>query len=81
MMLIILVILVASIILNPYMMRREARRRQYEHERRMKRFERLMTMLQMPNSDKEAQVSNLRGEAANWKQQVIKRNYPDSYRD
>jgi hypothetical protein len=52
MILIILVILVAATILNSYLMRREAIRREYEHERRQERFESLMNLLQKPNSDK-----------------------------
>jgi hypothetical protein len=52
MILIILVILVAATILNSYLMRREAIRREYEHERRQERFESLMSLLQKPNSDK-----------------------------
>lgn len=52
MILIILVILVAAIILNSYMTRKEAIRREYEHERREERFERLMNHLQKPDSDK-----------------------------
>ena len=52
MILIILVILVASIILNSYIMRREAIRREHEHERRQERFERLTNLLQKQNSDK-----------------------------
>ena len=49
---IVLVILVAAIILNSYLMRREALRKEYEHERREERFERLMNQLQKPDSDK-----------------------------
>ena len=49
---IILVILVAAIILNTYMTKKEAIRREYEHERREERFERLMNQLQKPDSDK-----------------------------
>ena len=49
---IVLVILVAAIILNSYMTRKEAIRREYEHERREERFERLMNRLQKPDSDK-----------------------------
>jgi hypothetical protein len=52
MIIIILVILVAAIILNSYLMRREALRKEYEHERREERFERLMNLLQKPDSDK-----------------------------
>lgn len=76
---IVLVILVAAIILNSYMTRKEAARREYEHERREERFERLMNQLQKPNSDKNNEVSNLPDEAANWKQQDD--DDPDSYRD
>lgn len=50
---IVLVILVAAIILNSYMTRKEAIRRENEHERREERFERLMNQLQKPNSDKD----------------------------
>jgi hypothetical protein len=49
---IVLVILVAAIILNSYMTRKEATRRENEHERREERFERLMNQLQKPDSDK-----------------------------
>ena len=48
----VLVILVAAIILNSYMTRKEATRRENEHERREERFERLMNQLQKPDSDK-----------------------------
>ena len=48
---IVLVILVAAIIFNSYMTRKEAIRRENEHERREERFERLMNQLQ-PDSDK-----------------------------
>ena len=58
MILIILVILVAAIILNSYMTKKEAARREYEHERRQERFERLMDFLQKSNSDKNVQVSD-----------------------
>ena len=51
---IVLVILVAAIILNSYMTRKEAIRRENEHERREERFERLMNQLQKPDSDKDA---------------------------
>ena len=49
---IVLVILVAAIILNSYMTRKEATRRENEHERREERFERLMNQLQKPDNDK-----------------------------
>jgi len=49
---IVLVILVAAIILNSYMTRKESIRRENEHERREERFERLMNQLQKPDSDK-----------------------------
>ena len=49
---IVLVILVAAIILNSYMTRKEAIKRENEHERREERFERLMNKLQKPDSDK-----------------------------
>ena len=52
MILIILVILVAGIILNSYISRKEATRRENEHERREERFERLMNHLQKPGGDK-----------------------------
>ena len=55
---IILVILVAAIILNSYMTRKEAIRREYEHERREERFERLMKQLQKPDSDKNDDPDN-----------------------
>jgi hypothetical protein len=58
MIVIVLVIIVAAIILNSYIMRREALRKEYEHERREERFERLMNLLQKPNSDKNDEVSN-----------------------
>jgi len=74
MILIILVILVAATILNSYLMRREAIRREHDHERREERFERLMNLLQKPNSDKNNEVSNLRDKAANWKQQDDDKN-------
>ena len=40
------------------MTRKEARRRENEHERREVRFERLMNQLQKPNSDKNDEVSD-----------------------
>ena len=49
---IVLVILVAAIILNSYMTRKEAARKEHEHERREERFERLMNQLQKPDNDK-----------------------------
>ena len=49
---IVLVILVAAIILNSYMARKESTRRENEHERREERFERLMNQLKKPDSDK-----------------------------
>ena len=49
---IVLIILVAAIILNSYMTRKEATRREHDHERREERFERLMNQLQKPDSDK-----------------------------
>lgn len=58
MILIILVILVAAIILNSYMTRKEAIRREYEHERREERFERLMSHLQKPDSEKNDDPDN-----------------------
>jgi hypothetical protein len=60
MVLIVLIILVAAIILNSYIQRKEANRREYEHERRQERFERLMDLLQKSNSDKDVQVSDTR---------------------
>jgi len=50
---IVLVILVAAIILNAYLSRKNAIRKENEHERREKRFERLMNQLQKPDSDKD----------------------------
>ena len=55
---IVLVILVATIILNSYMTRKEARRRENEHERREERFERLMNQLQKPDNDKNDEPDN-----------------------
>ena len=55
---IVLVILVTAIILNSYMTRKEATRRENEHERREERFERLMNLLQKPNSDKNDDPDN-----------------------
>ena len=55
---IILVILVAAIILNSYMTRKAAIRRENENERREERFERLMNQLQKPNSDKNDDPDN-----------------------
>ena len=52
MILIILVILIAAIILNSYITKREAARKEYQHERRQERFERLMSVLQKPDNDK-----------------------------
>jgi|GEM_PF-4780636 len=80
MILIILVILVAAIILNSYMTKKEAARREYEHERRQERFERLMDFLQKSNSDKKDnpdsyRESNLRDEAANWKKRDDDKNF------
>jgi len=66
MILIILVILVAATILNSYLMRREAIRREYEHERRQERFESLMNLLQKPNSDKNDEVSDTRDDDKNY---------------
>jgi hypothetical protein len=70
MVLIVLIILVAAIILNSYMQRKEANRREYEHERRQERFERLMDLLQKSNSDKENERSIAKDG-----------DDPDSYRD
>ena len=67
MVLIVLIILVAAIILNSYITRKEANRREYEHERRQERFERLMNMLQKSNSDKDVQVSDTRDDEKNSK--------------
>ena len=58
MIIIILLILVAAIILNSYMTRKDAIRREYEHERREERFERLMNRLQKPDSDKNDDPDN-----------------------
>jgi hypothetical protein len=55
---IVLVILVAAIILNSYMTRKEAVRKEHEHERREERFERLMNQLQKPDSDKNDDPDN-----------------------
>jgi hypothetical protein len=55
---VVLVILVAAIILNSYMTRKEATRRENEHERREERFERLMNQLQKPDSDKNDDPDN-----------------------
>ena len=76
MIVIILVILVAAIILNSYIMRREALRKEYEHERREERFERLMNMLQKPNSDKNDEVSN----SSTGRIETTDDDNPDSYR-
>ena len=58
MIIIILVILVAAIILNSYMTRKEAIRREHEHERREERFERLMNQLQKSDSEKNDDPDN-----------------------
>ena len=58
MIIIVLVILVAAIILNSYMTRKDAIRREHEHERREERFERLMNQLQKPDSDKNDDPDN-----------------------
>ena len=58
MIIIILVILVAAIILNSYMTRKDAIRREHEHERREERFERLMNQLQKPDNDKNDEPDN-----------------------
>ena len=55
---IVLVILVAPIILNSYMTRKEAIRRENEHERREERFERLMNQLQKPDNEKNDDPDN-----------------------
>ena len=55
---IVLVRLVAAIILNSYMTRKEAIRREKEHERREERFERLMNQLQKPDSEKNHDPDN-----------------------
>lgn len=55
---IVLVILVAAIILNSYMTRKQATRRENEHERRKERFERLMNHLQKPDSEKNDDPDN-----------------------
>ena len=41
-------------------MRKEEARREDKHERRQERFERLMNMLQRPNSDKNDDPDNYR---------------------
>jgi hypothetical protein len=76
MIVIILVILVAAIILNSYIMRREALRKEYEHERRGERFERLMNLLQKSNSDKNDEVSN----SSTGRIETTDDDNPDSYR-
>ena len=60
---IVLVILVAAIILNSYMTRKEAIRTENEHERREERFERLMNQLQKPDSDKNDDLDSNRDKA------------------
>jgi hypothetical protein len=55
---IVLVILVTAIILNSYMTKKEAIRREHEHERREERFERLMNQLQKPDGDKNDDPDN-----------------------
>ena len=55
---IVLVILVAAIILNSYMTRKQATRRENEHERREERFEKLMNQLQKPDSEKNDDPDN-----------------------
>ena len=77
MIVIVLVILVAAIILNSYIMRREALRKEYEHERREERFERLMNLLQKPNSDKNDEGANPPLEDLKTRDD----DNPDSYRD
>ena len=77
MIVIILVILVAATILNSYIMRREALRKEYEHERREERFERLMNLLQKPNSDKNDEGANPPLEDLKTRDD----DNPDSYRD
>lgn len=62
---IVLVILVAAIILNSYMTRKQATRREYEHERREERFERLMNHLQKPDSNKNDEVNDTRADDKN----------------
>ena len=64
---IVLVILVAAILLNSYMTRKDAIRRENEHERREERFERLMNQLQKPDSDKNDEVSDTRDDDKNSK--------------
>ena len=60
-------------------MRKEANRREYEHERRQERFERLMDMLQKSSSDKDVQVSN--SSSGRIETTKDEENSPDSYRD
>ena len=63
---VIIVIIVAgvAIVLANYMWQRERNRREEEHERRIERYNRLLELLKKPNSDPEAQVSNLRDESS-----------------
>ena len=75
MILIILVILVASIILNSYITRKEALRRENEHERRQERFERLTNLLQKRNSDKNDDPDSYR------ESDTKDDDNPDSHRD
>jgi hypothetical protein len=55
---VVLVILVAAIILNSYITRKEALRKENEHERKEERFERLINLLQKPDSDKNDDPDN-----------------------
>jgi hypothetical protein len=57
----ILLILVACIILTSFMMRREALRREYEHERRQERIDMLIRLLQKSSSDENANPDSYRG--------------------
>ena len=75
MILIILIILIAAIILNSYITKREAARKEYQHERRQERFERLMSVLQKPDNDKS-------DNADRYPEREISDNHdPDKHRD
>ncbi len=54
----ILIIFVAAIMLAFYMQKKLQLRREYEHEKRQERFERLMDSLKKPNNDKNVQESD-----------------------
>lgn len=61
------------------MMKKEAIRREYEHERRQERFERLMDFLQKSNSDKKDEVSN--SSTGRIETRDDDKKFPDSSRD